>query len=62
VFKATFFLDKYRITNNVPVGTATICFEYSYPKVAVTENRMVFSNATFIGEQTFGFVFKKIED
>lgn len=61
VFKITFFLDKCSITDNVPVGTTTRCTEDAYPLVELTEDRVVFSNATFIGEQTFGFVFEKIE-
>jgi len=62
VFKTTFFLDECRITDNVPVGTTTWCFEDTYPLVELTDDRMVFSNAIFIGEQTFGFVFEKINE
>jgi hypothetical protein len=62
VFRVTFFLDKCSITDNVPVGATTRCSEDSYPLVELTEDRMVFSNATFIGEQTYGYVFEKIEE
>jgi hypothetical protein len=44
------------------VGTTTWCFEDNYPLVELTDDRMVFSNAIFIGEQTFGFVFEKINE
>jgi hypothetical protein len=62
VFKTTFFLDECRITQNVPVGTTIFCFEDTYPLVELTDDRVVFSNATFIGKQTSGFVFKKINE
>lgn len=60
VMKTTLFLEKCSITDNVPVGTTTRCSGATYPLVELTEDRMVFSNATFIGEQTFGYVFEKI--
>ena len=62
VFKVTLFLDKCSITNNDTVGTTTRCSRGSYPLVELTDDRMVFSNATFVGEQTFGYVFEKIND
>ena len=62
VFKVALFLDRCRITDKVPVGTTTICFGDIYPLVELTDDRMVFSNATIVGEQTFGFVFEKINE
>ena len=41
-------------------GTSTICSEDAYRLVELSENRMVFSNATYVGEYTFGFVFESI--
>ena len=61
VMKTTLFLKKWSIANNVPMGTTTGCFGAIYPLVELTEDRMVFSNATFIGDQTFGYVFEKTD-
>ena len=52
--KTTLFLEKYSIADNVPMGKTTRCSGAIYPLVELTEDRMVFSNATFIGDQTFG--------
>jgi hypothetical protein len=30
--------------------------------VELTDDRMVFSNATFVGEYTYGYVFEKINE
>jgi hypothetical protein len=60
VFRVEFFLNECSIANNVPVGTTTRCDESRYRLVELTADRMVFSNATFIGDQTFGYVFEKI--
>jgi hypothetical protein len=60
VFRVELFLNECSIANNVPVGTTTRCDESRYRLVELTADRMVFSNATFIGEQTFGYVFEKI--
>jgi hypothetical protein len=62
VFKVALFLDRCRITDNVPVGSTTICSGDIYPLVELTDDRMVFSNATIVGEQTYGFVFEKINE
>jgi hypothetical protein len=62
VFKVALFLDRCRITDKVPVGTTTRCSGDNYPLVELTDDRMVFSNATIVGEQTFGFVFEKINE
>jgi len=47
------FLEKCSIADNVPMGKTTRCSGAIYP-LELTEDRMVFSNATFIGDQTFG--------
>ena len=41
-------------------GTFTRCSENAYRLVELTEDRAVFSNATYIGEYTFGYVFERI--
>ncbi|MGK0325215.1 MAG: hypothetical protein ACJA2M_001906 [Polaribacter sp.] len=62
VFRVALFLDRCRITDTIPAGTTTICFGDIYPLVELTDDRMVFSNATIVGEQTYGFVFEKINE
>jgi hypothetical protein len=48
------------LDDNGNEGTTTRCSGDSYRLVELTEDRMVFSNATYIGEHTFGYVFEKI--
>jgi hypothetical protein len=59
VMKTTLFLESCSIADNDPVGNTTWCFGHIYPLVELTENRMVFSDAVFIGEQTLGYVFER---
>jgi hypothetical protein len=50
------------ITNSDGVsGTFTRCEGNNYRLVELTEDRAVFSNATYIGLYDFGYVFEKIE-
>ena len=43
-------------------GTYTTCNEDAFRLVELTDDKMVFSNATYIGEYTFGYVFEKINE
>jgi hypothetical protein len=49
-----------RVDENGNAGTTTRCSGDSFRLVELTEDRMVFSNATYIGEYTFGYVFERI--
>tara|TARA_B100000809_G_scaffold42703_1_gene37081 strand:- start:355 stop:930 length:576 start_codon:yes stop_codon:yes gene_type:complete len=59
VMKTTLYLESCSIADNDPVGTTSWCFGDLYPLVELTEDRMVFSNAIFIGNQNFGYVFER---
>ncbi|MFI1773753.1 hypothetical protein [Thalassobellus citreus] len=51
------------ITNdNGTKETDTTCDENNYRLVELTDDRMVFSNAEYIGDYTFGYVFEKVEE
>lgn len=41
-------------------GTFTRCSESGYRLVELTEDRAVFSNASYIGEYKFGYVFERV--
>ena len=45
--------------NGIP-GTYTTCSEDAYRLVELTDDRIVFSNATYVGEYTFGYIFEKL--
>ncbi|MBL4642998.1 MAG: hypothetical protein JKY44_05345 [Flavobacteriaceae bacterium] len=48
------------VNSNGVKGTFTRCSEDGYRLVELTEDRAVFSNATYIGEYTFGYVFERV--
>ena len=48
------------VDENGTAGTYTRCSEGAYRLVELSDDRMVFSNATHIGEYTFGYVFEKL--
>ena len=50
------------VDENGTEGTYTKCSEDAFRLVELTENRIVFSNADYIGEYTFGYVFEKISE
>lgn len=66
VIETTFILKNCSIEDTVDengtMGTFTRCSEDAYRLVELTNERMVFSNATYIGEYTYGYVFEKINE
>lgn len=50
------------VDENGTTGTYTRCSENAYRLVELTDDRMVFSNATHIGKYTYGYVFEKIKE
>ena len=66
VIETTLILKNCRIKkivdSNGTEGTFTSCSEAGYRLVELTEDRAVFSNATYVGEYTFGYVFERIQE
>ena len=66
VIETTLILKNCSIEDNVDEngteGTFTTCNEDAFRLVELTDDRMVFSNAAYIGEYTFGYVFEKINE
>ena len=66
VIEATLILNKCSIEDTIDdlgtKGTYTICDQDVYRLVELSEDRMVFAIATYVGEYTFGFVFESITD
>ena len=50
------------VDENGNEGTFTRCSEDAYRLVELSDDRMVFSNATIVGEYTYGYVFEKINE
>ena len=50
------------VDENGTEGTFTKCNEDAFRLVELTDDRMVFSNAIYVGEYTFGYVFEKINE
>ena len=66
VIETTLILKNCSIEDNVDEngteGTFTTCNEDAFRLVELTDDRMVFSNSTYVGEYTFGYVFEKINE
>jgi hypothetical protein len=66
VIETTLILKNCRIENTVDGngtnGTFTRCSSDAFRLVELTEDRAVFSNATYVGEYTFGYVFERIQE
>lgn len=66
VVETTLILKSCSIENivdeNGTEGTFTKCNEDAFRLVELTDDRMVFSNAAYIGEYTFGYVFEKADE
>ncbi len=64
VIETTLILNSCSIENTVNSdgvkGTFTRCSESGYRLVELTEDRAVFSNASYIGEYKFGYVFERV--
>jgi len=64
VIDTTLILNKCSIENTIngegTKGTYTICDQDVYRLVELSENRMVFAIATYVGEYTYGFVFESV--
>ncbi|SNR39096.1 hypothetical protein SAMN06265371_102226 [Lutibacter agarilyticus] len=66
VVETTLILKSCSIENivdeNGTEGTFTKCDQDAFRLVELTDDRMVFSNAAYIGEYTFGYVFEKADE
>ena len=66
VVETTLILKSCSIENivdeNGTEGTFTKCNEDAFRLVELSDDRMVFSNAAYIGEYTFGYVFEKADE
>jgi len=62
VVETTLILTYSKIKNTANNGTYKSSIIDSYRLVELTEDRMVFSNATYLGEYIFGYVFEKVTD
>jgi hypothetical protein len=62
VVETTLILTYSSIKNTANNGTYKSSMIDSYRLVELTEDRMVFSNATYVGEYIFGYVFEKVTD
>ena len=60
VVETTLILKYSSIKNIANNGTYTSSNTDAYRLVELTEDRMIFSNATYVGEYTYGYVFERI--